>query len=324
MNIIFKTIKAFNKLKLLFKIFIIFLILVFAFVVVNNFNINSVYINEGFDNNSILDKNNFFEIKRDQEIYDDFYSEYYDSIFLNKTKNNYEIGEIINLEKKNKYTKILDIGCGTGNHVNLLTNKNYEAIGIDQSKDMIKKAKLKYPNCDFVIKDFFKNDFDYNSFTHILCLGRTIYEISNKEKFFESCYSLLMNNGLLIINLVDNKNFHPYISEKRDNNTLFDSSKYGKIPSSLIVKFNKNMEFLSNYETLNTSSNVNIPTSSFREKFENYKTHSVRKNELNLYIKSIKDIINLAKSCGFDVIKKINMKAIDHESEYLYVFKKNN
>ena len=36
---------------------------------------------------------------------------------------------------------------------------------------------------------------------HILCLGRTIYEIKNKEDFFESCHSLFNSNGYLVLNL---------------------------------------------------------------------------------------------------------------------------
>ena len=100
MNFIFKPLKFFNKIPLLQKLFITFLVLVFLVIIVNNFNSDNFYIIEGFGGNSILDKQNYFEIKRDQDIYDNFYSKYYDSIFLNKTKNNFEIGEIINLEKK--------------------------------------------------------------------------------------------------------------------------------------------------------------------------------------------------------------------------------
>ena len=327
MNPIFRSFKTFTKMPLLQKIFIILLILVFALIVINNFNNNTFYITEGFDGENVLDQNNFFEIKRDQDIYDDFYSKHYDAIFLNKTKNNFEIGKIIDLEKKNKNTKILDIGCGTGNHVNLLHNKNYEVIGIDQSKHMIKKAKLKYPKCEFINSDFIKNDFDYGSFSHILCLGRTIYEIKNKEQFFETCYSLLSYNGFFILNLSNEKNFKPYITEQKDKNTVYDSSQYGKTPMSMIVKFTKDMEFISNYNNYDnneTFKNKNAPTSNINEKFENFKTHSIRKNELNLYINPIKDIINSIKSSGFTFYKKFSMSQVGYDSDYLYVFKKNN
>ena len=39
-----------------------------------------------------------------------------------------------------KYTKILDIGCGTGHHVNLLNKRyGYKIYGIDKSDDMIEQ-----------------------------------------------------------------------------------------------------------------------------------------------------------------------------------------
>lgn len=322
MNYIFRSFKTFNKIPILQKIFLILLILVFTLIVINNFNNNTFYISEGFDGENILDQNNFFEIKRDQEIYDDFYSNHYDAIFLDKTKNNFEIGKIIDLEKKNKNTKILDIGCGTGNHVNLLHKKHYEVIGIDQSKHMIKKAKLKFPKCEFVNSNLFKNDFEYNSFTHVLCLGRTIYEIKNKQEFFENCYSLLNHQGFFIINLCDDKNFKPFTSEQKNKNTLFDSSDYGKTPLSMIVKFTKDMEFISNYENYENYKNKIAPSSIFKEKFENFKTHGVRKNELNMYMLSIDEIVSKAKSKGFELKEKIDMKEGGFANDFLYVFKK--
>ena len=323
LKFIVKSIKTFNKLSLIYKLFIILLILVFFIIIVNKFNTNNEnFITEGFEGDNILNNKNIFEIKRDQDIYDSFYSKYYDSIFLNKTKNNFEIGEILNLEKNNNNTKILDVGCGTGNHVSLLTKKKLNVIGIDQSEDMIEKANLNYPNCEFVVGNILKNDFDYNTFSHILCLGRTIYEIKNKEQFFETCYSLLNDNGLLIINLSDYNNFKPYVSEKKNKDILFDSSNYGKTPTSMIVKFSKDIEFMTNFEKNETKNNKNIPNVTFKEKFENFKTNSIRKNELNLYINPIEDIISLAKSSGFSFKKKIFMKKINYNSDYLYVFKK--
>ena len=327
MDYIFRSFKTFIKMPLLEKLFIILLFLVFTLIVINNFNKDNFYISEGFENDVLLDQHNFFEIKRDQEIYDDFYSKHYDSIFLNNAKNNYEIGKIIDLEKKNTNTKILDIGCGTGNHVNLLQKKKYEVIGLDQSKYMIEQAKLKFPKCEFTASDFLKNDFEYGSFSHILCLGRTIYEVQNKDKFFDTCHSLLNHNGFFVLNLSDHKKFEPYIKDKTNKNTVFNSSNYGKTPMSMIVKFTKDMEFISNYdhyENYENYENKKVPTSTFKEKFENFKTHSIRKNELNLYITPLKSIINSVKSSGFKFYKKFSLSQLGYSNEFLYVFRKDN
>ena len=326
-RIIYKTYKNFKRLKSLQKLFLLFLVLTFLFIIVNNFG-NSVkpYNYEGFDNDklNILDESNYFEIKRDMSMYDDFYSNYYDSIHLNQKKNNYEIGKVIGLEKKNKFTKILDVGCGTGNHVELLNKKSYDVIGIDKSKSMIKKANTNYPKCEFVKGDFLKGDvLDYNSFSHIMCLGRTIYLMKDKDKFFENCHTLLMDNGLLIVNLVNKDKFNPYII----NNTtvLFDSNNYGKQPKQHIVKFSNDFEYVSDYvinEQHNDNKNPNIPYATYKEKFENFKTHSVRKNELNMYMLSIDEIVSKALAKGFELKEKINMKDGGFANDFLYVFKK--
>ena len=36
-------------------------------------------------------------------------------------------------------TKILDIGCGSGEHIKLLSDNDYNVIGLDNSKEMVKK-----------------------------------------------------------------------------------------------------------------------------------------------------------------------------------------
>ena len=325
MNNIFKQIisiyKNLKKLPLIHKIFIILLILVFGSIIINNFGNNNNNNIENFSN-SILDKPKYFESKKNQDIYDDFYSEYYDGIFHNKEKTAFEIGKISNLGKKQQ-AKILDVGCGTGNEVNELTNKNLEVIGLDNSKHMIEKAESKYPNCEFIKGDILNNGlFEYNSFTHILCLGRTIYLIDKKNKFFENCYSLLQEGGYLIVNLVERDKYKPYASTNKSK-TLYDPEKYGKQITQMIVKFSKNTEFLSNYKKNDDHSlNNDLPYANYIEKFQNFDTNSIRKNEIDLYMPTLEEIENIAKSKGFDLYKKISMDKINFNNEYLNLFKK--
>ena len=57
-------------------------------------------------------------IYKNKGLYDDFYTNVYDELVHNEQKNKFEVGEIA------KYVdtgKALDIGSGTGHHVNLLT-----------------------------------------------------------------------------------------------------------------------------------------------------------------------------------------------------------
>ena len=330
-----KTINSFNRLNLLHKLFIIFLILIFVVILYNNHNNNDLI--EQYENEKGGKKGVKFSKKIDGDIYDDHYSKYYDAIHLNKNRNKFEVGEIMKLEEKRKNTKLLDVGSGTGYTVKLLKDNELDVTGLDKSGSMVSKAKANYPKCKFVEGDILNNEeLDYNAFSHISCLGKTIYEIKNKEEFFENCYNLLNESGYLILNLADRDKFKPYVQDDKKN-ILFNPEKYNKKIEEFIVKFDKNTEFISTFKKLFNDDSTDkfeelnnnldddvVPYVKYNEKFENYKTHKIRKNENNLYMPELNNIVNLAKRKGFYVLKNINMDQVNHENEYLYVFKKSN
>lgn len=53
--------------------------------------------------------------------------------------------------------KVLDFGCGTGRHTSLFKNSDYICVGIDISKEAIRRAKLKEPGLSFEVVDILKN-----------------------------------------------------------------------------------------------------------------------------------------------------------------------
>ena len=71
----------------------------------------------------------------------DLYSQYYDLLYSDKEYDK-EVEYIDNLIQQNTNTakSILDMGCGTGKHAQLLCDKGYKVHGIDLSKDMLKIA----------------------------------------------------------------------------------------------------------------------------------------------------------------------------------------
>lgn len=323
-----KFINKFNKLSLLHKIFIVFLILVFSYFVVNKdlFIGNNI---ENFDNGDNDDDddskfNKKFKVNYNNNCYDEYYCKYYDKIYLNKNKTDYEVN-IINQVLNKKTNKILDIGSGTGHHVNQLNkNDNVDIIGLDKSRAMVFKARNNFSECDFRKGDILEyTDFDYDSFTHILCLGLTIYHIQDKSKFFEVCYNLLNYNGKLILHLVDHENFDPYYFGD-DKKILYNPNNYfgKKKITQLIVKIDNDNEFFSKYELYNKNDEDtnNLPHSTYREKFKNFRTNYVRKNEINLYMNSIKEIIKLAEDKGLQFTKRYSMDDINHFNQYLYCF----
>ena len=82
---------------------------------------------------------NNIEYTKMASLYDIFYSK------KNYTK---EVKFIKKFAKKD--ARILDAGCGTGNHAKLLSEAGFDVIGFDQSVEMIKIAKAKVHENFFV------------------------------------------------------------------------------------------------------------------------------------------------------------------------------
>ena len=72
------------------------------------------------------------------------YAQYYDLLYYDK---NYELeAEYIDslIKKYNSNTKkILDLGCGTGKHADILSKRGYRVHGIDLSECMLYEAQKK-------------------------------------------------------------------------------------------------------------------------------------------------------------------------------------
>lgn len=257
-------------------------------------------------------------LKENHNLYDDFYIKHYDKYAYGKEKTNFEFNEICYTTKPKKETsKMLDVGCGTGNLVKKFVDKGYKIKGIDKSESMVKKAKSKHPNCNFNVEDALTSvNHEPNSFTHILCTYFTIYYMKNKLEFFKNAFTWLKPKGTLTLHLVNRDKFSPVV-DAAEMLLLVDPQKYAKkrITKSLI-KFN-NYTYKADFK-LQKHKNMAI----FEEKFISDKSKNVRENQHTFYMEKQKDILALAKSVGFILQGKIDMKGCGFKYQYLYVLKK--
>jgi ubiquinone/menaquinone biosynthesis C-methylase UbiE len=131
------------------------------------------------------------------------YAKYYDQIYL-KTKDYEKEAEIVRnvigeLQKKKSKT-LLDVGCGTGEHLKHLSN-DFQCTGIDINRNMIKTAKNKVPNAKFEVADMInfrlKERFDI-----ITCLFSSIgyvQDFNRLVKALENFRKHLDEKGLVIV-----------------------------------------------------------------------------------------------------------------------------
>jgi len=256
-----------------------------------------------------------FILKKENDLYDDFYADVYDELVYNKLKDEYEVGEIINKTDVTSQSIILDIGSGTGHHVAKLNEKGYNAIGVDKSESMVNQAQQNYPNYQFSQGDILDSSlFGANIFTHILSLYFTIYYMKDKNLFFQNCMKWLKPGGYLVVHLVDRDNFDPILPPGNPF-LLVSPQKYAKerITNTKLI-FN-NMEYVSNFS-------LNNDLATFEEKFKDKNTGKIRKNEHSLYMNPINDILTMAQNTGFIVHGKIDLMAIAYEYQYLYILVK--
>lgn len=286
-------------------------ILIIITLILVGFSLFSVK-KEGFDNYGM------FSYNESSNIYDEFYSNIYDMLSKSSSKNVYEIGEIIQQTNSNQKSIILDVGCGTGNHVNLFKEKGYSIIGVDKSEHMIKKAKEKYSDCNFKIADVLRNNIFYtNSFTHILCLNLTLYYMEDKDVFFKNCLAWLKPGGYLVVHLVNRDLFYPNISSSK-NAFLLNNSHEKKER----IKYSK-MKTNDFTYTSNFNLDRNTEIAKFREKFE-FKYGKIKKQEHKLYMPTEKSIVNMAQSQGFIFQGIIDLINVGYEYDKLYIFVKSN
>ena len=130
------------------------------------------------------------------------YANYYDLIYKDKDY----LGEAIYLDKLLKKTrpkvkKILELGCGTGKHAQILQKYGYKITGIEQSPQMAKKAKK---NLDKFILGDIRNFKINEKFDAVLSLFHVISYITDTKELtalFSNVANHLNKKGLFIFDL---------------------------------------------------------------------------------------------------------------------------
>ena len=135
----------------------------------------------------------------------DLYSKYYDLLYQDKDYDA-EVEYINSLIQNhtNKVETILDLGCGTGKHDELLCDKGYKIHGVDISEEMLKLARLRRKgrenNLTFSRSDITKLDLG-QKFDVIISLFHVIsYQKTNSllDKVFLNVFKHLNDDGLFI------------------------------------------------------------------------------------------------------------------------------
>jgi trans-aconitate 2-methyltransferase len=95
--------------------------------------------------------------------------------------------------------RILDVGCGTGYLTNLIAASGAMVTGMDNSIDMIAKARNEYPHLPFRLASV--TDFDFNEQYDALFSNAVLHWVTEKEQAVKSMYKNLKPGGRLVLEM---------------------------------------------------------------------------------------------------------------------------
>tara|TARA_Y100000389_G_scaffold119941_1_gene117099 strand:+ start:979 stop:1896 length:918 start_codon:yes stop_codon:yes gene_type:complete len=269
---------------------------------------------EGF----IVEKPTFVK-HTDIDIYDDFYSEVYDQLVFDKIRRDYEIDCIFdrNINNNNKNLFVLDIGSGTGHHIDSINKLKIKSVGIDNSKSMVQKAKNNFPSCRFKHANVLQSIlFPQDTFSHILCLYFTIYYFKNKRLFLQNCFNWLQPNGILVLHLVNMKKFDPILPSCKNGRFINDKTR----PTQSEIEFEL-FDYKSNF-TIDSKVKSKESNAIFKETFKFHDSKKTRINEHHLFMEPQETILAIAKDIGFILQSQTEMIEIDYNYNYIYTLQK--
>lgn len=115
---------------------------------------------------------------------------------------NYILNRVCELctSSQNKELSILEIGVGTGNLASKFLKSNYKVVGIDQSREMLRVSKKKYPNLKVRLGEFLKIPFNDKTFD-IIVSTYAFHHLNSEEKSLaiKEMLRVLKDNGKIII-----------------------------------------------------------------------------------------------------------------------------
>jgi len=121
--------------------------------------------------------------------------------------------ESIRLLEMKKSSTILEIGCGFGRSLELLSNLSKKVVAIDISEAMIKAAKMsnsKVKNIVFIVSEAENTDFRSNYFDYIVCFA--VFDALDQLKALNEINRLLKLGGKVILT---GKNNNYYKNDKK-------------------------------------------------------------------------------------------------------------
>jgi trans-aconitate 2-methyltransferase len=117
--------------------------------------------------------------------------------------------DLVEVLKPQTGERILDLGCGTGYLTSIIAASGATVIGIDNSIEMVAKAKTEYPQLEFQVQT--ATDFHFDEHFDAVFSNAVLHWIGEKEKVVEAIYHNLKKTGRLVLEMGGKHNIEKII-----------------------------------------------------------------------------------------------------------------
>ncbi len=252
-----------------------------------------------------------FSVKHNDNAYDEFYSEIYDTIHNPQKHNRQGLGFVLSNTQADDNSVFLDASSKTGDLVYQLTDLEYEAHGVDSHAPLVNASGEKYGKLKKNFKCGNMGDpmlFEKGIFSHVLCFDKGLYLMENKMKFFTNAYYLLRPGGYLVLHIVD-------------------PEKYSKLPGSQVSPFyferQSGNEFVVDYDGFQYKVNYKYsPTTETMQVTENFTDNSsgnIRQNVQDIKMETPDKIYSMVSRAGFTVKGKYQL---EDPAQWIVIFER--
>jgi ubiquinone/menaquinone biosynthesis C-methylase UbiE len=128
---------------------------------------------------------------------------------------------VLRLSALPKGARIADLGCGSGVFSNVLRQRGYNCTGVDLSANLIRIARQKYPDIEFIEGDVENLPFDDASFDGVLLAG-ILHHFSDHTAFLSEVKRILKPGGKFVA--FDPNRMNPAMYLYRDRTSPLYSS----------------------------------------------------------------------------------------------------
>lgn len=259
------------------------------------------------------------------------YDRYYVSVYKNMIDHyksslvTYEVNDLFKHTRLKEYggrAKILDIGCGTGQHLHqIFESRTYPHLyGLDQSKDMLDACREVVDPKTRLLHASFDNRgaLDSRFFTHVVCYYFSFYYSRDYKALLRNVYSWLVDGGYFCVHLVDIGRFDPVIDAANPfiGISLQKYMKKRKTTSNVILS-----DSIYKGKFIHQKGR---PYAKFKEQFIYKEKGKIRENIHKLYVSNHSQVVEDARDIGFKLRHITPLYPLNYEYHYLVYLQKSN